>query len=396
MHRPRQPILMSLILLLSTHAHAVTAKQPDAFPQPPLPITKDFRWGLMDRTGKVLVEPKYVRFGTPTEGLIWFTEKFEGPVGYMDYEGTIVISPRYGMAHEFSDGYAWASDSGRPDNDFTGVLDGTYGVIDKTGAFVIEAKYRHRGTPFYKGLTVVDALDRNYSQDVIDAQGRKHGTLQNLTDLRLTRFSEDFMPVKYFVVGASRTGSATRTQYGFVDGRFRAVFVRFAKTRPFSDGLAAVQQANNKQWGYINKTGRYAIQPRFDYATEFSEGVAAVSLSGDPGDPQWGRPYQKVKWGYVDAKGRPAVAAPKGFRAAPFRGGVAPILLTNEGRGRDWDIYGDVIIINRVGETVFKLEHASMDPYEDGLALVRVYEKPFVCKVGYIDATGKWIREPVF
>jgi serine/threonine-protein kinase len=34
----------------------------------------------------------------------------------------------------------------------------------------------------------------------------------------------------------------------------------------------------NQNWGYIDKTGKFAIPPQFDYAANFSEGLALVSI----------------------------------------------------------------------------------------------------------------------
>lgn len=42
----------------------------------------------------------------------------------------------------------------------------------------------------------------------------------------------------------------------------------------FSEGLAAVLQEG--QWGYINTSGEWVVKPRFAAAGPFSEGLAAV------------------------------------------------------------------------------------------------------------------------
>ena len=47
-------------------------------------------------------------------------------------------------------------------------------------------------------------------------------------------------------------------------------------TWAFSEGLAAVKQ--NDMWGFINREGRFAIQPRFHDVFGFSEGLAVVEI----------------------------------------------------------------------------------------------------------------------
>ena len=57
----------------------------------------------------------------------------------------------------------------------------------------------------------------------------------------------------------------------------------------FADGLAAVRigDENTGKWGYIDKQGKMVINPQFDGATSFREGLAAVRI-GDERTGKWG------------------------------------------------------------------------------------------------------------
>jgi hypothetical protein len=61
----------------------------------------------------------------------------------------------------------------------------------------------------------------------------------------------------------------------------------FEKALPFSDGLAAVQQQG--LWGFIDTSGRVVIEPQFISVSRFSDGLAA---------------FQRTRWsdkqGYMD------------------------------------------------------------------------------------------------
>ncbi len=48
------------------------------------------------------------------------------------------------------------------------------------------------------------------------------------------------------------------------------------------------------KWGYIDKTGKIIIDPQYDDAWPFSEGLAAVMIVDE----------ETGKWGYIDKTGK--------------------------------------------------------------------------------------------
>lgn len=69
------------------------------------------------------------------------------------------------------------------------------------------------------------------------------------------------------------------------------------KPESFSEGLAAV--FIGCRWGYIDRTGSFVIKPQFRFASEFSEGLAAVDpypSNHVPCPP--GKSHDKL--GYID------------------------------------------------------------------------------------------------
>jgi len=63
----------------------------------------------------------------PEEGLFRFREKDRW--GFVDISGKVVIEPKYNLAYDFSEGFAII------------VLSGSYGYIDKSGRLISEPKY---------------------------------------------------------------------------------------------------------------------------------------------------------------------------------------------------------------------------------------------------------------
>jgi WG containing repeat len=69
--------------------------------------------------------------------------------------------------------------------------------------------------------------------------------------------------------------------------------------RSFSEGLApaAIRTPENRMfWGYIDKTGKWVIQPRFADAWAFSYGLAPVQAHSEVEGSD--------KYGYIDKTGK--------------------------------------------------------------------------------------------
>lgn len=74
----------------------------------------------------------------------------------------------------------------------------------------------------------------------------------------------------------------------------------YSVVRDFSEGLAAVQPdianwKDYKGYGYIDKTGEIVIEPQFNYAGQFHEGVARVQDN------------ETKKWGIIDKNGNAVI-----------------------------------------------------------------------------------------
>jgi hypothetical protein len=119
-------------------------------------------------------------------------------------------------------------------------------------------------------------------------------------------------------------------RWGFVDHQGHlAIPAQFESASPFSDGYAAVTVSGKK--GYIDKTGQISIVPRFSAAEPFSEGLAAACC-------------ENGKTGYIDNTGAfviPAAYPPGSRVAGPFLEGIA-LVATSRGP----------IYIDRSGHTV--------------------------------------------
>lgn len=114
------------------------------------------------------------------------------------------------------------------------------------------------------------------------------------------------------------------------------------------------------KYGYIDRTGQLAVQPQFDDAGEFAEGLAPVMT---------GR-----AWGYIDQTGA-FTAHPQFDEARQYSEGLAAV--------RVGDRFG---YIGREGAYVIPPQFEAATQYHEGLAAVRIGEK-----WGIINAHGKQV-----
>lgn len=142
----------------------------------------------------------------------------------------------------------------------------------------------------------------------------------------------------------------------------------FARVFKFKEGVAVVRSSDPgiRNYGYIDKSGKYVIKPQFDDAFEFSEGLASVRLFDSAG--------------FIDKQGK-FVIPPRYNYAGNFSEGLAPARI-----GRpNTDLIG---YIDKFGKFKIPQKFVHASEFSEGLASVCVKSGELV-KCGYIDKQGK-------
>jgi hypothetical protein len=122
--------------------------------------------------------------------------------------------------------------------------------------------------------------------------------------------------------------------------------------------------------GYINHTGKGAIDPIFDYGTRFYEGLAAVEVRG--------------RWGVIDASGE-FVIQPKPWSHLRFRDGLASVSVKDK-----WEI------VDRTGSFLLQPKYDYLGPLREGFALFKVGEFRVPGRYGFVDQKGVELTPAVF
>src|ERR1035437_3884839 len=188
------------------------------------PVVVNGRWGFVDKSGKLVINPQFDRAEVLAERLAAVRL---GRWGYVDVSGKVVINPQFDKADVFSDGLAAVKLGGggpdplapfdpRPYRPFGG--GGRYGYINPEGKYAINPQFEDAGT-FAGGLAAVKLGGR----------------------------------------------------WGFIDKTGKIVInPQFDEAAAFSDGLAAVKMGG--RFGYTDSSGKLVINPQFERADSFSEG----------------------------------------------------------------------------------------------------------------------------
>ncbi|MGN6568847.1 MAG: WG repeat-containing protein, partial [Flavipsychrobacter sp.] len=258
--------------------------------------------------------------------------------GYIDSKGATKIPFNYQMAYPFSEGLAQVTDE-----------NGKVGYINEYGTYVIKPQYKS-GTYFSEGQAFVVG-DEGYPE-CIDKKG---SVLFVLKDIAIASVYSEGLAVVY-----------TNGKYGFINKEGKIVInPQYDVADNFSEGLAAVAviEEGKEKYGFIDKEGKLIIPYQFSTVTAFSEGRALAANGTDihciGKDGKDAFPTDKANYDYVGT----------------FSEGYAPAAQGNK-----------VKYVDKTGKVQFDEGYNSGRPFHKGLAAVKKGDK-----WGYIDTKGKEI-----
>lgn len=390
-------------------------------------VSKDDKMGYIDKTGKILIEPKYDYVGEFSEDMALIN--LGGKWGFINKMGEIIVEPKYDEIADFSEGLALVKDGDK------------WGFINKEGKFVIPSQFNDAWS-FYEGMALVKikekwgfitpdgkiAIEPSYKW-AYSAEGSDFFLLLedgSLLNPRTVVISED--NVAYLLEISKdkieRLGKIKLTMYK--DYRYKLFSKKNFEWLSHEDSLGFSQWGYkigrttyhgienwvddffekharviiDNKWGYIDKTGTIKIKPQFDYCSRLSDGVAIIEINGKLGvieesgkmivKPRFigissmfseglAAVTTKDKWGYIDRKGK-MVISEQFDEAKLFKEGLASVKVKAK-----WGY------IDKSGTLIINTQFEEAKDFSDGLAGVKVGDK-----WGFIDKSNTIVIKPQF
>ena len=381
------------------------------------PVTVNDRWGAIDRTGRLVIQPIldrefYFQTNAPT------VVSSGGKWGAIDSNGQYVVRPSYVYLSPFQNGQAVASDgkrsgivdeSGRlvvplkydrirrqrngwfivTQEGLSGLLDATgrlafapkferfgdlregflpavgepegkqdmrWGYVDTNGTFVIEPTFK-QASPFFKGAALVTL--ESGEQVRIDHSGAKQPTERAFKDIFLPsnaakRAVDEGRVVLY--MSEEKVGFMGTNGVPVIPARFDGIEL----IRPVPFIGFPVEEGG--KWGFVGRNGHVWIEPKYEEIAPHVMGhLLGVKQNG--------------KWRLVSTNAQEVGTAYHEISSSRYSEGLVPVRIAN--RWGFSDTHGQLAV-----EAVFEDQPRA---FRHGLARIGQHA------IGYIERTGKWV-----
>ncbi len=191
----------------------------------------EIKWGFVDKTGKVKINPQFMNVGRLSNGLCAVQDS-EGKWGYIDKDGKIVINFQFESVHRFKNGKAIV------------VSGHKYGVIDEKGKYLINPQFE----------------EMYIDNDIfMIKQDNKWGWCDKEGKILINPQFNDAYPFNGNALAPIKSGN----NYGYIDKEGKIVVnPQFGDALPFIGKLGIV--SSNSKIGFVDSEGKYIINPQYE------------------------------------------------------------------------------------------------------------------------------------
>lgn len=274
------------------------------------------------------------------ESVVLIPMQQNGKWGYVDSLRKWIIEPQYTYASIFRSGIGIVS------------IDSKHsGLINSKGEWILEPVF-----------TSADILENGDSILFLVAQDGQNHVLNQSGEIIISRPSSSIISLSSYREGLMLTMDEETGLFGFIDEKGNWVIKpQYYFGSNFSEGLASV--SIDTQRLFINHQNEVVLRLPEDisYASEFSDGLSAVCKNG--------------KYGYINKEGEFVIDF-KYDNADDFSGGWAAVSVGND----------STMFIDTAGNTLFSLNCESTMPYATDYKLVFKNKK-----VGLVDKHANFL-----
>jgi len=251
--------------------------------------------------------------------------KKDGLWGFVDYQGNLVLNFRFHSAEApyFSHGVCLVQAADSDNREASGFV-----YVDKEGKLLFGGKIFQSARPFAEEFTIVNVSETQKSPGfsaVVDLQGR------------VLRIPSDVMLAE----------------------------------NDFHDELIKSQRGG--KFGFRNRDMHWVVQPVYNSAQSFREGIAWVTKQ-TPGGVD--------KWGGIDKQGAEIIPFLFSQRPEPFSDGLAMVSCTD----------GKYGYVDTTGNLVIPCQYSKAGRFDHGHALVVGPQPKLIDKHGAMIAEGNYVR----
>ncbi|MFI5222517.1 MAG: WG repeat-containing protein [Bacteroidia bacterium] len=311
-----------------------------------------------------------------------FPVEIKGKSGYMDQMGKMVIPATYDLAEDFKEGLAVVALSNMPcvinEKNERVVDTGIFQFIGNYSEGIFPARDFHHQT-FYinsKGEKIISLSDSIY-----EARSFHNGLacISKQVEDHTFKFNRDIVTLGYRFGFIDKTGKLAisfiyedaddfengvtrvklKNKFGLINTKGETILnAEFGNIGKFYEEKAWFEK--NGKYGYLGLNGKIIIEPKFDYAFDFSDGLAGV----------WDAATKK--FGYINEKGEVKIKI-EFDRVHPFSEGKAAVLTNGK-----WGF------INKEGKMIIMNNFDNAGMFEEGMCAVLVKRK-----WGFINDSGR-------
>lgn len=255
------------------------------------PIEIDYKWGFVNQTGDKVINALYTYVGPFTQGLAPVTDS-DGNCYFIDTEGNkkhVVLNVEN------------IQQLGLIENELFSLYDGQKWYFYNTNHEMVFGGYDDASS-IGNGIA---AVETNGSWQLVDRTGK---------DLTGKTYTAVAMDDKLVVYRNERLFVSDGTKYQMITSLGEVIgATTYEDVRIFNDTTYAAVKIGGK-WGFIDKNGEVKIEPQYDDARSFSNGMAAVMVDG--------------LWGFINDSGE-MVIEPQFEDARDFNSNGCVFVLTD-------------------------------------------------------------------